>query len=255
MSILLFDSGVGGLSIFFELQKKIQNFSCHYLLDNKFFPYGSLQQKTIISRLTSLIINFQKKQKVDLIIIACNTASTVVLPKLRALTDIPIIGVVPALKPATKISKNKNIALLATNGTIKRKYTKDLIDKFTKGYKVKLIANSSLVEMAENKFAQKKIDLKILDKVLLPLFDDKIDTLILGCTHFPLLKIEINSCLNNKIQLVDSGEAVANQALKLYKKKDKNQSLNLYLTSTLTKNTVLAFYKLGFKNWDLMLGI
>jgi len=215
--VLIFDSGVGGLSIFDEVVQKTANVDCFYLFDDAYFPYGELADDFLIKRLTALLLSFVKKQHIDLIIIACNTASTIALSALRSHFSIPVVGVVPAIKPAAQLTNNGIIGLLATPGTIKRNYTSLLINEFADDKKVLKIGSTELVKLAEEKLQGCKLDIKRLQKILAPwlVLENKPDTLVLGCTHFPLLKTEIAACFKNNIQLVDSGKAIANRVKQL----------------------------------------
>ncbi|MEH6454674.1 MAG: aspartate/glutamate racemase family protein, partial [Psychromonas sp.] len=116
--VLIFDSGIGGLSVYKQVIKQTPNINCFYLFDNANFPYGELEDGFLIESLTQLLASFIKHNNIDLIIIACNSASTVALSSLRASFSIPIVGVVPAIKPAAQITKNNVIGLLATPATI-----------------------------------------------------------------------------------------------------------------------------------------
>ena len=211
--VLIFDSGVGGLSICKEIVDQNINADCYYLFDNAYFPYGELADDVLISRLTSLLDAFITKNKTDLIVIACNSASTVALSALRLHFSIPIVGVVPAIKPACLITKNNVIGLLATPATVKRAYTDALIEEFAEDKTVLKIGTTDLVKLAEQKLQGEIIDLEVLKKVLQPWLTLPVrpDTIVLGCTHFPLLKNEISNCFGGDIQLVDSGEAIANR--------------------------------------------
>lgn len=215
--VLIFDSGVGGLSVFDELMQQTTNIDCFYLFDNAYFPYGELADDFLINRLTGLLLSFVEKQNIDLIIIACNSASTVALQALRKHLSIPVVGVVPAIKPAAQLTENGVIGLLATPATIQRSYTSELIYKFAAQKEVLKIGSTELVKLAEEKLQGHVVDKKRLHQVLEPwlALAEKPDTLVLGCTHFPLLKNEIASLFEDEVQLVDSGKAVAQRAFQL----------------------------------------
>lgn len=215
--VLIFDSGVGGLSIFHEVLQKNGNINCTYLFDNAYYPYGELEDSFLIQRITQLLLSFEKKQPVDLIIIACNSASTVALDSLRCHLSVPVVGVVPAIKPAVQLTKNGVIGLLATPATIKRHYITLLINEFAAHLEVLKIGSTELVNLAEEKLQGVAVDKDRLRKVLAPwlALSNQPDTLVLGCTHFPLLKEEIASCFQNRVQLVDSGKAIANRVYQL----------------------------------------
>ena len=146
----------------------------------------------------------------DAIVIACNTASTVVLPPLREQFSIPIVGTVPAIKPAAEISQTKHIGLLATKGTVKRPYVNDLIHQFASHCIVERLGSTKLVEIAEHKIQGKSVDLIALKNELTPWASiDNLDTICLGCTHFPLIKDEIQICLPQVKNFMDPGFAIA----------------------------------------------
>jgi glutamate racemase len=154
-----------------------------------------------------MISHHVNQQQISAVVIACNTASTIVLPVLRSKLDIPVVGVVPAIKPAS-ILANKAVGLIATPATVTREYTKDLVRSFSKDTHVEMLGSTELVEMAEAKLRGKEVDLERLAGILSPLIG-KIDVAVLGCTHFPLIKGEIGKVLGNNVTLIDSGEAIA----------------------------------------------
>ena len=215
--VLIFDSGVGGLSVYQAIRKKNPNIDSFYLFDNACFPYGELDDDFLIKRLSELLLSFIEKQPIDLIVIACNSASTVALDALRSQCEIPVVGVVPAIKPAAQLTKNGVIGLLATPATIRRRYTSHLIEQFATDIEVLKIGSTELVKLAEEKLQGLGVDKKRLHNVFEPWLglEKKPDTLVLGCTHFPLLKDEIRVCLQNQVTLVDSGEAIANRVYQL----------------------------------------
>jgi len=210
--VLIFDSGVGGLSVFEEVIKLNPSIQCQYLFDNAYFPYGELKQAQLVMRLTQLLTDFLQQYPADLIVIACNSASTVALKALRQHFTIPIVGVVPAIKPASLVTRNNVIGLLATPATIARDYTYELISQFAAEKSVLSIGSTQLVKLAEDKLMGKALNQEEFVKILSPWLSQNAnmpDTLVLGCTHFPLLKTEIQACFNYEINLVDSGEAIA----------------------------------------------
>jgi glutamate racemase len=211
---LIFDSGVGGFSIFQHIRQAVPGLSSCYLMDNQLFPYGIQADSVLIERIVTLCQRACAIEEIDIIVIACNTASTLALPALREVFDIPVIGVVPAIKTAAELSQNKHIALLATPATIDRPYIDQLIANHADGCKVERIGSSELVELAENYWFTGQLDTQILKDILSPWLKDKglegegLDQLVLGCTHFPLVNEEI-SRLYPHIGLIDSGRAIA----------------------------------------------
>ncbi|MEZ9232047.1 glutamate racemase [Vibrio amylolyticus] len=206
-SILIFDSGVGGLSVYQEIKKLLPQVNCTYLFDNEAYPYGELTQEALIQRVDKLVSQHVEVNQVSAVVIACNTASTIVLPTLRSKLSIPVVGVVPAIKPASVLA-NKAVGLIATPATVTREYTKDLVRSFSPNTHVEMLGSTELVEMAEAKLRGKEVDLVKLADILSPLIG-QVDVAVLGCTHFPLIKEEINSVLGDNVVLIDSGEAIA----------------------------------------------
>ena len=229
--VLIFDSGVGGLSVFQEIIHKNPHINSFYLFDNACFPYGELEDDFLIKRLTELLSSFVKKHPVDLIVIACNSASTVALDALRSHFIIPIVGVVPAIKPAAQLTENGVIGLLATPATIRREYTSLLIEQFAAHIEVLKIGSTELVNLAEEKLHGLQVDNKRLHKILASWLTlaEKPDTLILGCTHFPLLKSEIRDFFKGRIHLVDSGKAIANRVYQLLGEQQEKQRQSQHL--------------------------
>ncbi len=211
-SVVVIDSGFGGLTIFKAIREQMPNTSLIYCLDNKGFPYGDKSEKYIIKRVLSCLDQLCRHVSPSMIVIACNTASTVVLPLLRKRFGIPVVGVVPAIKPAAKYSRNRCIGLLATHGTINRSYTDKLIRQYANNCHVILNGSSELVKMAEDKLQGKSVCYDKLNNILLPFLQETIipDYIVLGCTHFSWLKKELSSCFSHyAVSLIDSVEAVA----------------------------------------------
>ncbi|CAH0532355.1 Glutamate racemase [Vibrio stylophorae] len=207
-NILFFDSGVGGLSIYQAVKAKLGAAQYIYAFDNAGFPYGELEPKELIARTHGIIERVMQKHAIDLVVIACNTASTVVLPSLRAALNIPVVGVVPAIKPAAACSKMKSIGLLATPATVNRDYTRALIEEFASDCQVLRLGSTRLVEIAEEKLMGDAVDCDELAALLAP-WDQKVDCIVLGCTHFPLLREELKQVLSAQVAIVDSGDAIA----------------------------------------------
>ena len=208
--VLIFDSGVGGLSVYQEIRNVLPGVHYIYLFDNARFPYGELSADELIQRCCDLISGVVARHAIDLVVIACNTASTQALPPLRALLSVPVVGVVPAIKPAARLTKNGCIGLLATPATVSRPYTDKLIHEFAAHHQVLRCGSTELVVQAERKLAGHLVDQPLIDAILAPWrqADAVPDTLVLGCTHFPLLKEEILISMP-EVTLVDSGSAVA----------------------------------------------
>lgn len=231
----IFDSGVGGLSIFKEIKKLFPDESIIYVADSKFCPYGNLPPKEIKNR-SSKITHFLLSKKVSIVIVACNTATVISLFYLRKKFNLPIVGVVPVVKTAATLTKKKQIAILATKPTLESQYHKNLIRDFCQGIKVTGQDCSGLVFWVEKgKTEGKKID-NLLKKYLKPLIEkEKIDAIALGCTHFPFLAPRIRKIVKNKVFILDSGPAVARQVKRVLSaenllEKNKNPEYIFYTT-------------------------
>ncbi|EKT54073.1 glutamate racemase [Providencia burhodogranariea] len=214
-TILVFDSGVGGLSVYREVKKLLPNAHYIYAFDNEAFPYGEKSEEFIIDRVYQIVNAIAKKHALTIAIIACNTASTVSLPNLRAHFSFPVVGVVPAIKPATKLTRNGVVGLLATKGTVNREYTKELIERFATDCKVVSLGSAELVQLAERKLHGEKIPLAEVIQAVKPWIrmPEPPDTVILGCTHFPLLIEELEEVLPNGTRFIDSGSAIARRTV------------------------------------------
>lgn len=209
-NILVFDSGMGGLTVYREIRRALPAHNYLYCFDNAHFPYGELSEPDLIAACCRLVTHMVAEHRIDLVVIACNTASTIALPSLREALTVPVVGVVPAIKPAAALTRNGCIGLLATPGTVSRAYTHELIAQFAPGKRVLLKGATELVIEAEQKLAGRPVNMALLREVLADWLEgeDAPDTLVLGCTHFPLLGDEIRQ-LMPECQLVDSGSAVA----------------------------------------------
>jgi len=208
--VLVFDSGVGGLSIADAIKQQYPNIDITYCSDNAAFPYGTKSESTLISRTETVLRHIQNQVHANIIVIACNTASTVALPRLRASFKEPVIGVVPAIKPAAALSKSKVIGLLATPGTVSRAYTKDLVNEFANDCRVVSVGSAQLVAFAEDKLKGNAINLTAVKHSVQKFsLDTTIDTIVLACTHFPLLLEELKLVLPTIKHWVDSGDAIA----------------------------------------------
>lgn len=210
-TILVFDSGVGGLSIVKEIRHRLPNLNLHYLMDNHAFPYGTKADDYLVRRILSVCLSAVAELKPDLLVIACNTASTLALGELRKRLSLPVIGVVPAIKMAAEQAKDGQIGLLATPATVHRPYTDTLIRDFAANVSVRRLGSGELVRIAEDYICQ---GLTPDSQQLTNLLQDWLSTpsylshVVLGCTHFPLLKPFLMA-LWPQVQWVDSGEAIA----------------------------------------------
>ena len=207
--IALLDSGVGGLTIFEHVVKDSPNANFTYICDTAAYPYGKLPEDRLKSRVDKVVTQLHRELPFDLLVVACNTASTIVLAELRGKIPQPVVGVVPAVKPAAEQSPEGVITVLATPGTVERQYLQTLVADFAQGKTVHLVAAPELVQWAEDKarglpWPVAEFEQWVATKVT-PL---QADTVVLGCTHFPLLRAELQSVLGAHVTLLDSGAAI-----------------------------------------------
>ncbi|WP_313621227.1 glutamate racemase, partial [Pantoea septica] len=203
-TVLVFDSGVGGLSVYDEVRQLLPDLHYLYAFDNAGFPYGEKSEEYIVGAIAS-------RHPLSLCIIACNTASTVSLPALRARFGFPVVGVVPAIKPAARLTRNGVVGLLATRATVRRPYTHDLVAQFATSCRIAMLGSAELVELAEQKLHGQTIALEDVRRTVQPWLRmaEPPDTVVLGCTHFPLLREELQQVLPAGTRLIDSGAAIA----------------------------------------------
>lgn len=234
--IMIFDSGVGGLSIAAEVRQLMPAAKLIFAADNLAYPYGTKDELELANRIDHILSKFILAEPADILIVGCNSASTIILPHLRKHLSIPVVGVVPAIKPAAKASKTKVIGVLATPGTINRTYTEQLISDFAGNCRVILLGSSKLVDMAEAKLRGHPIASDQLRLIINELLDqpygDRIDTVVLACTHFPLLKEELAFASTSNINWVDSGLAIAHRARVLLKELGFDASPASYQANT-----------------------
>ncbi|WP_111640803.1 glutamate racemase [Marinimicrobium alkaliphilum] len=211
--ILIFDSGVGGLSIAREVRARLPGCDLIYASDNAAFPYGTKTEDELVSRVDAVLKALLAHYPADIVVVACNSASTLALPHIRAHFSQPIVGVVPAIKPAAERSQSRVIGLLATPGTVSRAYTRELIESFASECTVISVGSSELVTLAEQQLRGQIPGHAAIQTILAPFREHPrgplMDTLVLACTHFPLLREQIAANLPGGVTLIDSGEAIA----------------------------------------------
>lgn len=217
--ILLFDSGMGGLTVARAVANQLPHAHLVYAADNAAFPYGAWQEKELISRIVTVLGKLIETVKPDVSVIACNTASTIALNELRAAYDVPFVGTVPAIKPAAAQTKTNVIGVLATPGTVSREYTQTLIHTYAFHCKVFLHGAPRLAEIAEQKLRGHKVDMEELRTEVAPVFrtrDGKqTDVVVLGCTHYPLLTEDIRKVAPWPVTYIDPAPAIARRVADL----------------------------------------
>ena len=216
--ILFFDSGVGGLSVLEPTRKLLPNATIVYAADSAGFPYGSRTEAEIASRVPALLGRLVERFHPRLAVIACNTASTIALDHVRFALDLPVVGTVPAIKPAAEMSKTRVIGVLGTEATVRQPYVDDLAAKFASDCTLIRHGSPELVELAEAKLAGEAVDIAAVRIAAQPMFDaehgERIDTVVLACTHFPLLGEELRQAFPN-ISYIDGGDGIARRIASL----------------------------------------
>ena len=210
--LLFFDSGVGGLSVLQPTRAILPNAPIVYAADSAGFPYGKRTEAELASRVPALLGRLIERFRPRLAVIACNTASTIALEHVRAALDIPVVGTVPAIKPAAELSKSRVIGVLGTEATVRQPYVDDLAERFASDCTVIRHGSAELVELAEAKLAGDAIDIQAVHDAIAPMIaqpeGEKIDVIVLACTHFPLLADEIAAAFPAIVQ-VDGGPGIA----------------------------------------------
>lgn len=220
--LLVVDSGVGGLSVARAIRQELPELSMIYAADYAAFPYGDWEAEALRSHLFEQISKWIGEHSPDCVVIACNTASTLILPSLRAAFDLPFVGTVPAIKPAAATSRSGMISVLATPGTVKRDYTRTLMQEFARGLKVELVGSQHLAALAEKWFVngpseelRQRIQAELLPCFIESETGSKTDSIVLGCTHFPLLSDVLPSLGPWPVEWVDPSPAIARRVRKV----------------------------------------
>lgn len=214
----LFDSGIGGTSIWKEINELLPNENTIYLADSKNAPYGQKTKEEIIN-LSIKNTEFLLEQNCKIIVVACNTATTNAIKELRAKYSVPFIGIEPAIKPAAINSKTQTIGILATKGTLNSELFHETSRKFQDIKIVEQIGHN-LVPLIENGQINSREMNILLHEYLKPMIEANIDYLVLGCSHYPYLIPQIKKILPKGIKIIDSGEAVARQTRKVLEERD-----------------------------------
>lgn len=210
--ILFFDSGVGGLSVLAPTRALLPTVPVVYAADNAGFPYGKRTDAELASRVPALLGRMVERFRPRIAVLACNTASTIALEHVRSALDLPVVGTVPAIKPAAEMSKSRVIGVLGTEATVRQAYVDDLASKFASDCSIIRHGSPELVELAEAKLRGEQVNVDAVRTAAHPLFDaphgDRIDTIVLACTHFPLLETELRAAFP-QVDFVDGGRGIA----------------------------------------------
>ena len=222
--ILVFDSGLGGLTVLREIVGTRPDAHYVYVADDAFFPYGHHGEDQIVARVVPLIGELIAARTPDLVVIACNTASTLVMSHLRDEYKVPFVGTVPAIKPACAQSKTKRVSVLGTKGTVQREYTKGLIRDFAQGCEVTLVGSGELASLAETALNGGEVSDRDISAEIAPCFvgasealSARTDTIVLACTHYPLLMDRFSRLAPWPVDWIDPAPAIARRVADLLK--------------------------------------
>ena len=218
-TILVFDSGLGGLTVFREVAAARPDARFVYVADDAGFPYGNMPEEALITRIVHVIGKAIADHRPDLVVVACNTASTLALAELRARFKVPFVGTVPAIKPACAQSVSKRIAVLGTQATVGREYTRALIREYAAGCDVVLVGSPRLASFAEAELAGEPVaDADIVAEIagcFIEADSHRTDTVVLACTHYPLLLARFRAVAPWPVAWLDPAPAIARRVADL----------------------------------------
>jgi glutamate racemase len=218
-AILVFDSGVGGLTVFREIARARPDARLTYVADDALFPYGEVPEEQLIARVIGLMGELIAAHAPDLVVIACNTASVQVLPVLRERFSVPFVGTVPAIKPACAASQSKRVSVLGTEATVAREYTHALIRNFGQGCDLTLVGSARLAALAEAALAGRPVKDDDIRAEITPCFvedgAERTDTVVLACTHYPLLLDRFEALAPWPVRWIDPAPAIARRVAEL----------------------------------------
>jgi glutamate racemase len=218
-TILVFDSGLGGLTVFREVAAARPDAAYVYVADDAFFPYGRHGEEALAGRVVPLMEELIATHAPDLVVIACNTASTLVLPHLRARLVVPFVGTVPAIKPACTASRSRLVSVLGTEATVQREYTRALIRDFGQGCDVTLVGSAHFAGLAEAALHDEPVADDAIAREITPCFVEqggrRTDTVVLACTHYPLLLDRLLRLAPWPVDWIDPAPAIARRVTDL----------------------------------------
>ena len=248
---MLFDSGLGGLTVLRALREHLPDAPVIYAADTAGLPYGEKTEAEIAARVAGLLGRMSERYAPRLICIACNTASTIALGMVRDVLNVPIVGTVPAIKPAAALTKTGTIGLLGTAATIRQRYVDDLEAKFASGKRLIRHAAPGLVGAAETKLRGGTPDPAIIAAAVAGLREqaggDAIDTVVLACTHFPLLEDELRAAMGGAVTFIDGADGIARRIVSLTQNEAFDHSAGSFAVTTAAPDSAIyaAFAPFG----------
>jgi glutamate racemase len=217
-TILVFDSGLGGLTVYREIAAAWPDARFVYIADDAAFPYGAMEERALVARVVDIVGESIAAHEPDLVVIACNTASTIALSGLRQRFSVPFVGTVPAIKPACAGSLTRRVSVLGTEATIAREYTRALIRDYAGDCQVTLVGSNKLAGYAEAELAGAPVSDAALQAEIMPCFHNdgaRTDTVVLACTHYPLIVERLRQLAPWPVQFVDPAPAIARRVVDL----------------------------------------
>jgi glutamate racemase len=218
-TIVVFDSGLGGLTVFRDVAAARPDAAFVYAADDAFFPYGRQDETKLIARVLEVMEQLIAAHRPDLVVVACNTASTLVLPQLREKFKVPFVGTVPAIKPACSSSNSRLVSVLGTEATVRREYTRKLIAEHGKDCAVTLVGSPRLAELAEADLKGETVTDGEIAAEIAPCFVEaghaRTDTVVLACTHYPLLLNRLRNLAIWPVNWIDPAPAIARRVVDL----------------------------------------
>jgi glutamate racemase len=245
-TILVFDSGLGGLTVYRSVAQARPDARYVYVADDAFFPYGSHGESELVARVLALMGGLIATHNPALVVIACNTASTLVLPQLRERFSVPFVGTVPAIKPACAASVSKLVSVLGTEATVGREYTRGLIRDFANGADITLVGSAQLAALAEADLRGEAVGDDAIVREMRPCFVERggrrTDTVVLACTHYPLLLDRLERLAPWPVTFVDPAPAIARRVVELMRPKQGAEapSAGIVFTSGQAPSPALA---------------
>lgn len=238
MKVGVFDSGIGGLTVLKSILKVLQNSEIFYIADTLYAPYGEKSSDEILKRCENITKYLIKNHQIDVLVVACNTATTAAIKYLREnFSSLIVVGTEPGIKPAILNTKTLNIGILATPSTLKSDKYQLLVNELSSQKKVNLVeqACDGLAMQIENGKENSLETFKMLQTWLRPMKEADVDTIVLGCTHYPLVKNSIKKIMGENITLIETGDAIAKRVLSLSEEKGHKNIGNLELTVFYTR--------------------
>jgi len=253
----VFDSGLGGLTIVKAISETFKGAHIFYIADTLFAPYGEKTQSQILQHSLDITNYMIDKHNIDVLVVACNTATSAAIKSLREeFKNLIVIGTEPGIKPAIELTNSGNVGVLATVATLKGEKYQSLVDKLSSTNEVKLFEQAcpGLVEQIENGHIQEDRTFHMLENWLEPMKINSVDTIVLGCTHYPLISENIKKIMGQEINLVETGSAIARRLKELTKESGHKNSgqlkIQIYFTGDINLNmvdTILQSWENGGK--------